>query len=211
VKARPLLVTDCDEVLLHMLGHFADWLDEAHAIDFDVASGRWPEAFTRRADGGKLDIEEAWPLLDAFFVGEMHRQTLVPGAADALGRIAEGADIVVLTNLRDHHHAGRVDQLARHGIAHRVVCNQGGKGRPLARLVEAMAPGVTVFVDDLANHHESVARARPDTWRLHMIAEPRLAANQPAAPHAHARIDDWPAAADWILARMAEGAPAPEA
>lgn len=205
---RPLLVTDCDEVLLHMLGHFADWLDEAHAIDFDLESGRWPDAFTRRADGGKLDAEEAWPLLDAFFEGEMHRQTLVPGAAAALERIAAVADIVVLTNLKDRHHAARAGQLARHGIAHRVVCNQGGKGRPLARLMEAMAPSVTVFVDDLAQHHESVAEARPDAWRLHMIAEPRLAARMPPAPRAHARIDDWAAAADWILARMAGGRPA---
>ncbi|MBU3077213.1 HAD family hydrolase [Sphingomonas quercus] len=202
---RPLLVTDCDEVLLHMLGHFADWLDEAHAIDFDLASGRWPDAFTRRADGCKLGVEEAFPLLDGFFASEMHRQTPVPGAVEALGRIAETADIVVLTNLKDHCHADRVDQLARHGIAHRVICNQGGKGRPLAALVAEMAPGATVFVDDLAHHHESVAQARPDVWRLHMVAEPRLAANLPPAPHAHARIDDWDVAAEWILERMAEG------
>ena len=26
--SRPLLITDCDEVLLHMVAHFADWLDE---------------------------------------------------------------------------------------------------------------------------------------------------------------------------------------
>ena len=26
---RPLLITDCDEVLLHMVSHFDDWLGEA--------------------------------------------------------------------------------------------------------------------------------------------------------------------------------------
>ena len=35
--SRPLLITDCDEVLLHMVRHFGVWLRESHDIDFDVA------------------------------------------------------------------------------------------------------------------------------------------------------------------------------
>ena len=42
----------------------------------------------------------------------MHRQTLVPGPLEALGRIGEIADIVILTNLGDEAHPWRVDQLA---------------------------------------------------------------------------------------------------
>ena len=38
--SRPLLITDCDEVLLHMVSHFADWLDEAHDIDFGLRKRR---------------------------------------------------------------------------------------------------------------------------------------------------------------------------
>ena len=30
---RPLLVTDCDEVLLHMVSHFSDWVAEAIGRD----------------------------------------------------------------------------------------------------------------------------------------------------------------------------------
>ncbi len=205
--SRPLLVTDCDEVLLHMSAHFGAWLDEAHGIDFALEQG-FADALTRRADGARVAPEEVWPLLDGFFATEMARQTPVPGAVAALARIGAAADIVVLTNLKDHCHAGRVAQLAAHGIAHRVICNQGGKGRPLAALLEELAPSVAVFVDDLPVHHESVARHRPDVWRLHMVAEPRLAPVVPPAPHAHARIDDWAAAGDWILARMGDGRPA---
>ena len=29
---RPLLITDCDEVLLHMVSHFGDWLEAEHAL-----------------------------------------------------------------------------------------------------------------------------------------------------------------------------------
>ena len=74
----------------------------------------------------------------------------------------------------------------------------------MLELIEEMQPSATVFVDDLAVHHESVAKHAPDVWRLHMIAEPRLAAHTPPAPHAHARIDDWGEALPWILARLAE-------
>lgn len=199
---RPLLVTDCDEVLLHMVAHFADWLDEEHQVHFDLGSGQFAEALTDRKTGEALDRDRMWALLDGFFRTEMHRQTLVPGAVEALGTIGEVADIVILTNLGDEAHSWRVEQLGAHGIRHEVVCNQGGKGQPAREIVERMRAGTTVFVDDLPVHHASVAKHAPEVWRLHMVAEPRLAGAVPAAEHAHARIDDWPTATPWILERL---------
>jgi len=200
--SRPLLITDCDEVLLHMVRHFGAWLDEAHDIDFAPQGGRFGDALTRRAGGQTVPQHEVWPLLDGFFRTEMDRQTLVPGARDALERIGHVADIVILTNLEDWCHAGRVAQLAVHGIAHRVQCNQGGKGIAVRRLIDEMAPRAVAFVDDLPQHHESVADHAPDVYRLHMVAEPSIAHTIAPAPHAHARIDDWNVAADWLLARL---------
>ncbi|MFN3388952.1 MAG: HAD family hydrolase [Allosphingosinicella sp.] len=199
--SRPLLITDCDEVLLHMVGHFADWVGEAHGLSFDLSAPGFRDALKDR-DGRPVGEERVWPLLDGFFEGEMHRQNIVPGAAEALQRLSAHADIVILTNIGDEYQANRVEQLERFDIRHRVLCNRGGKGRPVLELVETMRPSVTAFVDDLAVHHESVAKHAPDVWRLHMVAEPRLAAHTPPAPHAHARIDDWNAAADWILERF---------
>ena len=69
-------------------------------------------------------------------------------------------------------------------------------------IVERRAPPSAVFVDDLAGHHSSVAKYAPEVWRLHMVAEPRLAAAVPPAEDAHARIDDWPAACEWILDKL---------
>lgn len=200
--SRPLLISDCDEVLLHMVSHFADWLDEEHGVHFRLDEPSFAGALSRRDSGETLAAEEVWPLLDGFFRTEMSRQTLVPGALEALGRIGEVADIVILTNLGDHAHPWRVEQLASHGIHHEVVCNRGGKGVPLRSIVERHRASRSLFVDDLAVHHESVARHSPETYRLHMIAEPKLAAVTPPAEHAHARIDDWPAACDWIIERL---------
>lgn len=206
---RPLLITDCDEVLLHMVKHFGVWLGEAHDIDFSANGGDFSTSMTRR-DGSAPTREEMWGLLDGFFPHEMHRQTLVPHAAEALGRLGEVADIVVLTNLQDQCRQPRIDQLAAHGIRHRVECNQGGKGAPVARLVEEFGAPVTVFVDDLAVHHESVARHAPQVHRLHMVSEPTLATHVTPAPAAHARIDDWREAETWIAARFAAGVSATE-
>lgn len=205
---RPLLITDCDEVLLHMVSHFGAWLDEAHDIRFALDHHDFGRALTRRADGSPVAAEEVWPLLDGFFATEMHRQTIVPHAREALAAIGAVADIVVLTNLGEHCHAGRVAQLEAVGINHRVVCNQGGKGRPVAQLIEEFAPSVAVFVDDLPQHHESVAKHAPGVWRLHMVAEPLMAAHVAPAPHAHARIDDWAVAQSWVLDRFAARAAA---
>ena len=202
-KRRPLLITDCDEVLLHMIVHFGAWLDEAHGVDFAMAGSDFSNALTRRATGDPLHRDEVWPLLDGFFRTEMHRQTLVPGAKDALDRLSALADVVVLTNLADHNNAARAEQLRALGLHYRVVTNQGGKGTPVVALIEEFAPSVVVFVDDLAIHHDSVARYAPQVFRLHMIAEPMLAARMPMAPAAHARIDDWSTAERWIEDRFA--------
>ena len=204
---KPLLITDCDEVLLHMVRHFGTWLDEAHAIDFRMSGGDFASSMTR-ADGTVLERDEMWALLDGFFPAQMGRQTLVPHARTAMATLAEQADIVVLTNLQDHCRSHRIEQLAAHGIVHRVECNQGGKGTPVARLVAEYGASVAVFVDDLAVHHQSVAEEAPGVHRLHMVSEPTLAPHVPPAPAAHARIDDWTEAQRWIEARFAEGAPA---
>ena len=203
--SRPLLITDCDEVLLHMVSHFGAWLGDVHAIDFDLSAGDFANAMTRRGTGAALGRAEMWPLLNGFFETEMHRQTLVPHARDALAELAGIADIVILTNLLDEHQERRIAQLEAVGIAHRVMCNQGGKGGPVVRLLEEYRPSAAVFVDDLAVHHASVAQAAPQVHRLHMIAEPNLAAIMPPAPQAHARIDDWAEAKDWIRDRLTSG------
>ncbi len=203
---RPLLITDCDEVLLHMVVPFAEWADEAHDILFDLDKEEFSYDLTRKACGTPLQRDEMWPLLQAFFQTEMHRQKPIKGAIEALKDIAKIADIVVLTNISDDEREGRAQQLRAVGLDVPVYCNSGGKGEPLARIVAEYAPSVTVFVDDLGMHHDSVAEHAADVWRLHLVGEPKLAPRIPASKMAHARIDDWIVAKDWILARL-EGHP----
>lgn len=205
---RPLLICDCDEVLLHMVRHFGVWLRERHDIEFTMSGGDFRNSM-KRPDGALVEFDEMRGLIDGFFPLEMERQTLVPGAREALATLSETTDIVILTNLGDHCRDARIAQLAAFGIAHRVETNQGGKGDPVARLVAEHGDPVTVFVDDLGVHHESVAKHAPQVHRLHMVSEPALAPYIKPAPFAHARIDGWPDALAWIAERFAQDLPAP--
>jgi hypothetical protein len=203
---KPLLITDCDEVLLHMVRHFGVWLDEAHDIDFTPNGGDFATSMRRRADQALVERTQMWALLDGFFPAEMDRQTL--GAA-----CSRGAWLRLPSMPRSSSSpisaiiAASTASPSLPPMASRTGSNaiRGPKGPPVARLVAELGAPVAVFVDDLAVHHESVAKHAPRVHRLHMIAEPSLAPNVPPAPHAHARIDDWREARDWIAARFAAG------
>lgn len=203
--SRPLLITDCDEVLLHMIAHFRDWLAEAEGVTCDLARGEFFQTM-RRADTGKpLEVAETWALLNKFFDGQMHRQTAVPGAVAAIAAIREHADVVVLTNLLDFRQEARRLQLADHGIQVRVFTNQGPKGPALQAILDEYRPSRAVFIDDLHQHHGSVFEVAPDVRRLHLCAEPEIAPHIPcahAAGHAHARIDEWDQALPWLLEQL---------
>ena len=202
---RPLVICDCDEVLLHMLAPFADWLAADHGIAFNLAGADYSKAMTHADTGAPVEPSEAWRLLWAFFDTEMPRQTPIIGAVAAVETLRAHADVVVLTNLQEQFGEARSVQLAGHGIEVPVFTNQGPKGPALARIVAEYMPSHAVFVDDLPQHLASAAEHLPHTTRLHLCGEPLVAAYANCAHkagHAHARIDDWATATPWILARL---------
>lgn len=204
-SGRPLVITDCDEVLLHMVAPFRDWLGEEHGIDFNMVGNDFAHALRHRGSGELVETAEIWRLLNRFFEGQMHRQSPIEGAVSAMRRLAEDADVVVLTNLADTFNAARTRQLAEHGLGLRVFTNLGPKGPALQRIVAEFRPSRAVFIDDIAQHHGSVAELAPDVHRLHLCGEPLLAPHISCAHqagHAHARIDDWHNALPWLLERL---------
>ncbi len=205
---RPLVVTDCDEVLLHMVRHFRDWMAERHGVHFGLSGNPFAETFVLPGRGEPLSFDEKWHFLDAFFDDEMARQTAIEGAIGAVAELQRDADVVVLTNLQDRYHAARTAQLRAHGIAAPVVTNQGPKGAALKRIVDEYRPNRAVFIDDLAHHHASAAETLPDISRLHFCGEPAIAPHVPCAleaGHAHARIDAWDEALPWLLETLHGG------
>jgi FMN phosphatase YigB (HAD superfamily) len=209
--SRPLIVSDCDEVLLYMVAPFRDWLAERQGIIFDMTGGEFHRAMKHAATGELVPTEEIWRLLNLFFDGEMHRQSPVPGVVEAIAALRERADVVVLTNLKDFRQEARTRQLADHGLDLRVFTNQGPKGPALKAILDEYRPSRAIFIDDLAQHHGSAADLVPRVSRLHLCAEPMLAPHIDCAHragHAHARIDDWAGALPWLLDRLNAEEPA---
>ena len=201
---RPLLITDCDEVLLHMVVPFRQWLDEMHGIHFDF-SRRFERALRHKNSGDPIERARMWQLLDGFFTTEMHRQTPIAGAVESLDRLSRHADVVILTNIGEVLGPARAEQLCNCGMTFPVIGNRGGKGPAVARLMERYRPTTCIFVDDLAMNHASVKDVAPGVWRLHMIGDPEMAGHvSGVAADAHQRIDQWPEAEEWIAARIDE-------
>lgn len=203
--SRPLVISDCDEVILHMVVHFKDWLEETQGIDFNLVGNNFGEAMRWRESGELVAPNDVWRKLGGFFDTEMDRQLPIAGAVDALNQLSERADVVVLTNLVDFRRDQRAEQLAAHGLNAKVYTNQGPKGPALQKILEEYAPSRAFFIDDLAQHHHSVMETAPDVVRLHFCGEPMIAGAITCAHkegHADARIDQWNEALPWLMERL---------
>jgi len=202
---RPLIITDCDEVLLHMVTPFREWLAETQGIRFTLNGNDFAHSMFSIATDEPVSREEMWSLLGRFFDTEMPRQSPIAGAFEAIGQLSEHADVVILTNLEDHRQAARTAQMAGLGLPLKVYTNQGPKGPAIRAILEEYKPSRAVFIDDIALHHGSAAEETPHITRLHLCGEPLLAPHITCAHtqgHAHARIDDWASALPWLTAKI---------
>jgi len=203
--SRPLIISDCDEVLLHMVAHFKQWLEESQGVAFDLDGHDFSRALRWQETDELLEPADIWRMLGRFFDREMDRQTPIEGAVEAINTLSEKADVVILTNLVDERREKRAEQLAAFGIHAQVFTNQGPKGPALKNILAEYGPRRAVFIDDLAQHHASVAETTPDVVRLHMCGEPMIAGAIDCAHkagHAEARIDQWSDALPWLIDRI---------
>lgn len=203
--SRPLIISDCDEVLLYMVSPFRDWLDEEQGIEFHMGTNDFSQALRWQENGEVLAPEEIWRMLGKFFDTEMHRQSPIPGAIEGINALGEKADVVILTNLVDKRQQMRTEQLADHGLDARVFTNQGPKGPALQKILDEYTPTKAIFIDDLAQHHRSARETIGSITTLHLCGEPMLAPHIDCAHtsgHADARIDTWDHALPWLMGEL---------
>ncbi len=198
---RPLIVSDCDGVLLEFADPFIAYLDAEHGLTLKLTTFALAGNI-RHADGTVVEAKAFPALLDGFFTTHMPTQAPIAHAAASLAALSQFCDIVVLTNIADHHAVARTAELARLGMPYRVIGNKGPKGEPISRLIAEFQPSMAVFIDDLPPHHSSAKLIVPDVHRLHMVAEAPLRSLIPDAADADARIDEWPDALSHIQALL---------
>lgn len=200
VPGRPLVVSDADEVLLQFLGGLEVFLPK-HGHRLDLTSYALTGNIKRAADGVAATHEEVSALLKDFYLTDGLNLQVVPGAKAALDGLARHCQVVVLSNVTPEAAVGRAENLKRHGIDYPVLSNSGGKGKVL-QMLGAAAQAPVFFVDDIAFHHEDVAKAWPDTHSIHFVADPRLFAMAKRAEPARLFTSSWPEAAAHILGTL---------
>lgn len=186
---RPLIAVDCDEVMVHFAGHLARWLS---GIGYRMQLTHYQLEGAMFAEGSDapLPFDECLRLIDRFFDEETISQEAIDGAPEALARLAERAQVVVLTNVPRHARGDRVKNLARLGMDFPVIVNAGGKGRALAWMAHRVeAPAA--FIDDSAKQLASCAKHAPEVTRVHFGGAEYIRHLLPDCPEADARIDDW--------------------
>jgi FMN phosphatase YigB (HAD superfamily) len=200
--ARPLVICDADEVLLQFLVGLENYL-ERQGCYLDLASYRIHGNVKHRANGEPVADELVSAHLKGFFAAETRHLSMVPGAAGALNRLSDRAQIVILSNLPETSREARIENLGGHGMRFPVIAGKGPKGEIVREMIKDHRRNV-VFIDDLPPHIASVAAETPHVHRLHFVADPRLARLVPKASEAHQRLDTWPEAEKWI-AEVVEG------
>lgn len=197
---RPLLVVDADEVLVEFAVHLKRFVAR-RGVEMHLARYELEGTFHDQATGRTLDFDEAIGLITAFFAEETPRQRAVAGAADALSRLSEIAQVVVLTNVPRQARAARIENLSALGMAYPLVENSGGKGRALAWLA-ARAGAPAVFVDDSPSQIESAKRRAPEVGRIHFAGAEYVARVIPECADADHRVASWAEAERVIRARL---------
>lgn len=158
----------------------------------------------RRGDGAILDLEKGRELFNLFFSSAVEQMDEAPGAREELAKLAEQANIVILTNAPGHGREPRQRWLARHGFPYPMIINAGPKGPAVAALAARTSAGVA-FVDDLLPNLESVASDAPGVLRFQHVADERLRPLAPSDPLRHLRFDEWSRLAEAIARGLGLG------
>lgn len=204
VPGRPIIVSDADEVLIQFVAGLELYL-ETQGLWLDLQSFALTGNVKSRETGEPVPPAGMPALLDGFFAAQTHSLLVVPGAAEALARLSQRAQIVVLTNVPFEARETRAANLAAQGIGYPVIANKGLKGGAVRRLAKRVQAPV-VFLDDIPHNIASVAKAHAPATLIHFIADPRLAKLLGQAPDSHFHTTEWSAAEDFISERLkAEG------
>lgn len=186
---RPLVICDVDEVVLSFIAPLERHLD---LLGYDLLARSYSLAgnIIHRQSNTPLAGRDVHALLHSFFAEATATQTPVPGAADALAALSLEADVVLLTNMPAPYRADRIAALARFGIDHPVITNEGPKGAAARELAERSA-GPVVFLDDSPANITSVRDAVDGVRLIHFVADPRFLALAEPIDGVDLRTGDW--------------------
>lgn len=189
LPGRPLIAVDVDEVLVHFVPHLDRYIQtlgfEMRLVTYQLEGSMFPIG-----SDDPLPFDQCIELIHEFFRAETLKQEPVPGGVETLKRLADWAQIVILTNVPRHATAARRQNLDALGMSYPLVVNSGGKGRAMAWLA-INAGAACGFVDDSVAQIESVAKHAPEVCRIHYAGADFIARIFPVCEFATEQARDW--------------------
>ena len=193
-----LLVLDIDEVVLEFITPFEALLAE-HGARLHPESFRLTGNVRSISTGTALSGSELDQVTMRLYEDQETRQKVVGGAVEALGRLADLADIVFLTAMTPAYYPRRRALLDREGLAYPMIATERSKGAVVAELGARWA-GPLIFADDLPPNLVSVRRSHPDAHLIHLMANEVFRPHLPPLPNGVLAAADWPEAEAMITA-----------
>lgn len=197
---RPLLVLDVDDVVLEFIRPFPHFL-KSRGYGLTLASFRLTGNIAETASGRLIEQPEVTALLGDFFDAQADWQSITDGAAEALARLGDRAEIIMLTAMPHRHRAVRRAHLDALGLNYPLLTTEMTKGPAVARL-RGKSGRPVAFVDDQPHNLASVRESVTDANLFHLMADNSLRAFLPPVPDDVIVVEDWHEAAPKIVGAL---------
>jgi hypothetical protein len=186
---RPLLVLDVDDVVLEFIRPFPRFL-ETRGLGLTLKSFHLTGNIAEKAGGRLVEQSEVIALLDEFFDCQAEWQSVTNGAAEALAKLGEHVEIVLLTAMFHRHRAARRAHLDALGLTYPLLTTEMAKGPAVAKLRGNKGRPVA-FVDDQPVNLISARQSVPDSHLFHLMDDNSLREFLPPTPDDIIVVQDW--------------------
>ena len=161
----PLMIFDADEVLVHFAEPFSTYLKK-HNHRLHLTGYRLDNAIKKAETDEVADANTAKDLVWGFINEETKNQPAAKGAPEALKKLQEYAQIIILSNVPHSVHNDRVLNLKSIGMDYPLISNEGMKG-PAVREILKNHKAKSFFIDDNPYQVESVYNDNKQTVCVH--------------------------------------------
>ena len=170
---KPLVICDVDEVLLHFIEPFEQFL-AAKGYRLHPTSFRLDGNIKHERTGEALPSEKTKDFIFELFLTLSDNQRPVEGALTALNKLSVMCDVVLLTNFPADLIGKRQTRLQELDINLPIQANEGCKGAAINALMEKRS-GPCFFIDDTPRHIRAALDLPTPPYCIHFIADSRFA------------------------------------
>ena len=185
----PLMIFDADEVLVHFAEPFSNYLKK-HNHRLHLTGYRLDNAIKKTETDDVADPDTAKDLVWGFINEETKNQPPAKGAPEALKKLQEYAQIIILSNVPHSVHDDRVLNLKSIDMDYPLISNEGMKG-PAVKEILKNHKAKSFFIDDNPYQVESVYNDNQDTVCVHFSVCDLVKPYMPKAVGASIEPSSW--------------------